>query len=467
MLTAQRRARLTLAGQAGAVEGETVEGAEDGDGDLASLEIALGEGLEFFASDGFDPGEDFVERIEAAEIKFLAGEIGHAGAGGLEREHQRALEVILRAAKFFFRDRRFLQSAKFLNGEIDDLANRFRSGAGVDGHHSGVGIGRQHAEDSVRKALLFANVLEEARGHAAAKKIVEDGDGEAVFVAQWNRRNADAEMHLFEVALGFEMDGGARQRSAVAFGGTRGFHVAELLLNQFQHLLVSDVTGGGDHQMIRREPVPKARTQRIAIESFHGFRGAENRAAERMLRPETAGENLVKKIFGIVQIHLDLFEDDLALLLHIFGVEFRAEHEVGDDVKGDGQVLVKNLGIEADLFLGSEGVEHAADGIHFAGDGFGGAALRALKNHVLHEVGEAVLFGNFAAGGVADPDALRDGAHMGHGLGDNHQAVGQNVLLNVARLGRHIEIVTQAGPKGETEAIYRTKGCVYKHLQLL
>jgi len=64
MLTAQRRARLTLAGQAGAVEGEAVEGAEDRDGDLAGLEIALGEGLEFFAGDGFDPGEDFISSSE-------------------------------------------------------------------------------------------------------------------------------------------------------------------------------------------------------------------------------------------------------------------------------------------------------------------------------------------------------------------------------------------------------------------
>src|SRR5712692_11096036 len=94
-----------LAGQAGAVEGEAVEGAENGDGDLAGLKRSLGEGLEFFASDGFDGSEDFVERVEASKIQFLAREIGHARAGGLEREHQRALEMILRAAQLFIRDR--------------------------------------------------------------------------------------------------------------------------------------------------------------------------------------------------------------------------------------------------------------------------------------------------------------------------------------------------------------------------
>src|SRR6266849_8489035 len=92
--TAPNRASLALAGKQRAVEGEAVEGAEDGDGDLGGLEIALGEGLEFFAGDGLNPRENFVQRIEAAEIQFLAREIGHARAGGLEREHQRALEMI-------------------------------------------------------------------------------------------------------------------------------------------------------------------------------------------------------------------------------------------------------------------------------------------------------------------------------------------------------------------------------------
>ncbi len=143
-------------------------------------------------------------------------------------------------------------------------------------------------------------------------------------------------MHLFEVALGFQMDGRFRVRSAIAFGGTCRLHVAKLALNQFQHLLVSDVARSGHHQMIRSEPVTEPRKERIAIESFNGFWRAQNRAAERMTRPEPAGKNFVQEIFGIVQVHLYFFEDDLAFLLHIFGIEFRAQHKVGDDVKRNG-----------------------------------------------------------------------------------------------------------------------------------
>src|SRR5216684_7595204 len=150
---------------------------------------------------------------------------------------------------------------EFLNSEIDNLANRFRGCAGVNGHHSRVGIGRQLAEHRVSESLLFPNILEKARRHTAAKKIVEYGDSKAVFVAQRNRRDSEAQMYLLEVALGFQMDGRLRARSAVAIGRTGWLHVAEFALEQFEHLLVSDVTGGGDHQMIGREPVPKTYKQ--------------------------------------------------------------------------------------------------------------------------------------------------------------------------------------------------------------
>jgi hypothetical protein len=156
-----------------------------------------------------------------------------------------------------------------------------------------------------------------------------------------------------------------------------------------------------------------------------------------MLRPETAREYVVKQIFRIVQVHLDFFEDDLAFLFHVIGIEFWPKDQIRNDVESDGQVLVKNFGVEANLLLGSESVEHAADGIHFAGDGFGGAAFCALENHVFDEMREAVFFQEFAAGAVADPNADGDGADVGHGLGEDHEAVGQSVLVNVARFRRH------------------------------
>jgi len=80
----------------------------------------------------------------------------------------------------------------------------------------------------------------------------------------------------------------------------------------------------------------------------------------------------VKKIFGIVQVHLDFFETTWRSL-HVFGIEFRPQHKVGDDVKAMG-VLIKNFCVEADLFLEVK-ASACRRRNHFARDGFGGASL--------------------------------------------------------------------------------------------
>ena len=86
-------------------------------------------------------------------------------------------------------------------------------------------------------------------------------------------------------------------------------------------------------------------------------------------------------------------------------------------------MIVENLGVEANLFLGGESVEHAADGIHFTSDGFSGAALGAFENHVLHKMSKAILLRGFASGAVTDPNPDGNRADMPHGLGHHDQTV--------------------------------------------
>lgn len=151
-----------------------------------------------------------------------------------------------------------------------------------------------------------------------------------------------------------------------------------------------------------------------------------------MLGPEAAREHIVEKVFGIVEIHLDFFEDYLAFLLHVVGIKLRAKDEIGDDVEGNRKVLVEDFGIEADLFFRGECIEHAADRIHFAGDALGGAALRTLENHVLEKMSQAIFRGGFATGTVANPNADRDRADMLHGLGDDNESVRKDMAMDVA-----------------------------------
>jgi len=285
--------------------------------------------------------------------------------------------------------------------------------------------------------LLFANVLKEARRHATAQKIVEDRGSEAALVGQRNGGDADAEMNLFEIALGLEVDGRGSEGHGFGIEMPGRLQVAKFLLREVKYLLVGDIASGGDDDMIGSKPILKAAKKGFAAEIADGFRSTENGTAEGMFRPKAAGENVVEEIFGIVQIHLDFFEDDLAFLLHVVGVELGTKNEIGNHVKSDGEVLVEDLGIEADLFLGGEGVEHAADGIHFAGDIFGGTALGTLENHMLEKMSKAVFGCGFAAGTVANPDADRDGADVQHSFGDDNESVRKDVAMDVARSRSH------------------------------
>src|SRR6266571_8216077 len=100
-----------LAGQVGAVEREAVERAEYGGGNQVGLEEFASDLLDFFPCDRFDGIEDFIERVETLEIQLLPGEIGHPRARGLERKHQRALEMVLGAAQLLFCNGRLLEVA--------------------------------------------------------------------------------------------------------------------------------------------------------------------------------------------------------------------------------------------------------------------------------------------------------------------------------------------------------------------
>ena len=101
--------------------------------------------------------------------------------------------------------------------------------------------------------------------------------------------------------------------------------MAELALDEIENSIMGDIAGGGDDEMVGGEPFVEAVAQAIAIELLDGFGSAENGAAKWVLGPEAAGENFVEEIFGIVQVHLDFFEDDLTLFFDVFRVELRTE----------------------------------------------------------------------------------------------------------------------------------------------
>ncbi len=163
---------------------------------------------------------------------------------------------------------------------------------------------------------------------------------------------------------------------------------------------------------------------RIALELLDRVFGSQDGFAQGVVFPETLGKDFVDQVVGIVLVHLYFFEDHAALASDVSGVENRVQHQVAENVHGDGQVFVQHLDVEADTFLGGEGVHVAADGVHLARNFLRAAVLRALEDHVLDEVRDAIPLQVFVARAGLDPDPDRGGANMLHLLGDEDQPVG-------------------------------------------
>ena len=167
--------------------------------------------------------------------------------------------------------------------------------------------------------------------------------------------------------------------------------------------------------------------QKVGVERFHRLRPAENGATERVILPEALREQLVDEVVGRVLDHLDLFEDHLLLALDIVRTERGVQHDIGQDVDGQRQVLVEHLDVVAGVFLRGEGVELPPDRIDRLRDVFGRTRRRALEQHVLDEMGDPAALGGFMPRPPGEPDADTDRTDLGHLLGEETEAVVENV----------------------------------------
>ena len=132
--------------------------------------------------------------------------------------------------------------------------------------------------------------------------------------------------------------------------------------------------------------------------------GAEDRLAEHV---EDA-------VLGVVLVHRDLFEHDLALGLQL--AHQRAPHHVGDHVKGALQVAVEHARVHRGRLLVGARVELGAHRIEDLVDLLRAVALRTAEQHVLEQVRDTGLGVVLVRRAGADPEAERHRAHRGQRL---------------------------------------------------
>ncbi len=211
----------------------------------------------------------------------------------------------------------------------------------------------------------------------------------------------------------------------------------ELLRHCLGKTVVVQVSGRGKHHVPAVKAVVVVGEELLLAQPRDGFRGAQDRLAQRMALPEALREEFVHQHVGIVFVDLDLFQNHAALALDVGQRKGGVQHQVGQDVQRDRHVVCERLDVEADGLLAGEGVQVAADRIHLARNALRRARTRALEEHVLHKMRDTVDLRGFAARARLDPDAHGHGAQIIHALGQDDQAVRQygaaKVSLSVHR----------------------------------
>ncbi len=222
----------------------------------------------------------------------------------------------------------------------------------------------------------------------------------------------------------------------------------EMFDHQVHELFVLQMAGGTNDHVAGSKSLLVEIPHRIAFEFLYRVFGSQDRLAQRMILPEILGEDFMDQIVRIVLIHLDLFQNHAPLASDILRVKDRVQHQVAEHVHGDRQMLVQHFDVEADTFLGGEGVHVAADGIHLARNFLRGAMLRTLEHHVLDEMGNAVPLQVFIARPGLDPYPDRGGANVLHLLGDEGQPVGQDLATYIPNFLDHELLSTGSGANG-------------------
>ena len=134
----------------------------------------------------------------------------------------------------------------------------------------------------------------------------------------------------------------------------------------------------------------------------------------------------MRNISGVIAIHGDFFQDDVAFLLQLGRINHSGGDHIGDDVDGHGQVGIKHPCVVAGALFGCCRIGFPANLVKGGGDFHRGAALGALEQQMFKKMGGAVLALGFIPRANTNPEPDCRAALPRHGLGQDPHASRQD-----------------------------------------
>src|SRR4051812_19203594 len=446
----RRRDGLDRAAERGGV------GADAGGAELLRREQVAGEHGDVVERDGVDALDHLVYAHQRHVGEDGRAEAVHPRRRRLERQHDPALDVLLRAGELVGARRVLAHALELVGDDRHRPHDVVRPRAQVQADLARAGVHRLERVDVVGEPAPLADLLEQPRRRRAAEDVVEHAQREAAIVVARDARRAEADVVLLGL-LGDEAHPrrlvGRRRRQR---RGRRAGALDAGRAHELDERVVVDRAGRRDddvrRHVARRVECPEGRRDRTADD----LGAADDRAPERVVAEDGLAEHVEDLVLRVVLVHGDLLEHDLALLLELALVEARAPDHVGHHVEGLGEVDVEHARVHRRRLLAGARVELGAHRVEQLVDLERLVARRPAEQHVLDEVRQAGLGPALGGRARADPEAERHGSHGVHVLRDDPDA---RLELRQAVLFVHFAVALVAlGVAVDAAAVARAPG---------
>ena len=147
---------------------------------------------------------------------------------------------------------------------------------------------------------------------------------------------------------------------------------------------------------------------------------AKHAAPERVLAEDRLVEDVMDLVLGLVLVHGDLLQHDLALGVHL-GIG-RPKQHLREQVEGALGMGVEQSRVQMRGLLAGRGVDRGPKPVEDLRDLDRRVALCALEQQVLEKVGDPGLRRGLVTRASPHPEPEGDRAHRGNGLGDDPDA---------------------------------------------
>src|ERR1700733_5174466 len=197
----------------------------------------------------------------------------------------------------------------------------------------------------------------------------------------------------------------------------RGRKPFEAGLSEGKNMIVFHRAGGGDDGgagVIAAAEIP---VDRRPVESLAALPCAQDRSADRLVRPRGRGEEIEHQVVRRVFDRSDFLDDNVLLPFELLRVERAVGEKVADDVARELCFVSQNGGEIAGALDSGLCVKVAANVLNRLGDLARASTASALERHMLDEMRQPVLARALVARSRSDEHADRRRLHVGGRLG--------------------------------------------------